>query len=565
MPQAVKITANPVSGSINKNAISFNVEGQQRNFGTLDGGNWYSNVLPDDGRWVIISESKGSGNPAFWLTAGSANSDLLTTVNGLPSRFNLTDFTNTGSALDYLVQNKYMVLRSVPEQTDADNVVLYVDGGNESSFPRGGLPVYDLSGKVYDGTLTNGTTWNSNGYWEFDGLDDYIDFGPVNNFGTNSFSVVAWHYLATADAGIDYRNIVAKKDGTGANPGWVLRRNNTDKMYWFVADGVTTNARIEAVASPTDRWVFAAGVVDTLGNTNSLYVGNTLESTTGYSLGSVDAGDNLSIGRWGANTDWMKGKISKVQLYNKALTQDDINQIYFGGPIVTDGLIFNIDASNLVSYENGTTTAYSLTGSSAGTLYNGVGFLPNNGGVLDFDGTNDYIDFGSDLLVPGVSLEGTISELTIDVWVNWDQFTVPGQSHDEIISWWKSGGQPYLDGFLGTTIIGGGSPSNPVIRFGDGWTNTGVTFTSATDVGKWFHIVAIKTSNNAYVYVNGELRATKGSALSWGFNDYPAIGRHPNIGEWLDGQIGNIRLYNRALTAEEVVQNYNAHKQKYLF
>ena len=55
MPQAVKISSNVISGSINKNAISFNIEGQQRDFGSLDGGDWFSNVLPDDGRWVIIS------------------------------------------------------------------------------------------------------------------------------------------------------------------------------------------------------------------------------------------------------------------------------------------------------------------------------------------------------------------------------------------------------------------------------------------------------------------------------------------------------------------------------
>ena len=184
-------------------------------------------------------------------------------------------------------------------------------------------------------------------------------------------------------------------------------------------------------------------------------------------------------------------------------------------------------------------------------------------GQPDFDGTSDYITFGNNFLVPGISQYDTITNFTIDVWVNWDTFAVTG-THDEIISWWRTGSSTYVDGFLGTTKAGGGSATNPCIRFGDGWANTGVTFTAATDVGKWFNIVAIKTSNNAYVYVNGVLRATKGSALSWGFNDYPAVGRHPNLGEWLDGKVSNIKLYNTALTAAQVTQNYNAQKSRFI-
>ena len=211
---------------------------------------------------------------------------------------------------------------------------------------------------------------------------------------------------------------------------------------------------------------------------------------------------------------------------------------YRGPNIVTDGLVYAMDARSARSYD-GTTTLNDLVGSGTGTLTSGVTYQSINGGVFDFDGADDYITFGNNFLVPGISQYDTITNFTIDVWVNWDTFAAG--TNDEIISWWKTGGSTYLDGFLGTTRAGGGTAANPVIRFGDGWANTGVSFSSATDTGKWFNIVAIKTSNNAYVYVNGVLRATKGSALSWGFNDYPAVGRHPNLTEWLDGKVSNIK------------------------
>jgi hypothetical protein len=236
----------------------------------------------------------------------------------------------------------------------------------------------------------------------------------------------------------------------------------------------------------------------------------------------------------------------------------------YGGPdIITDGLVFAVDAGSERSYPGSGTTATAITGVGDGTLTNGTGFDSANGGSWTFDGADDYIDFGSNFLVPGISQYDTITNFTIDVWVNWDSFAVTG-AHDEIISWCRSGGSAYSDGFLGTTKIGGGTAANPVIRFGDGWGNTGATFTSATDTDKWFNIVAIKTSNNAYVYINGVLKATKGSALSWGFNDYPTIGRHPNGAEYLDGKVSNLKLYNTALTAAEVLQNYNAQKNRFI-
>ena len=236
--------------------------------------------------------------------------------------------------------------------------------------------------------------------------------------------------------------------------------------------------------------------------------------------------------------------------------------MYTGPHIVDDGLIYAIDAGSERSYSGSGTAVTAITGVGNGTLTNGVGFDSANGGSWTFDGTDDYITFGNNFLVPGISQYDTITNFTIDVWVNWDTFAAG--TNDEIISWWKTGGSTYLDGFLGTTRAGGGTAANPVIRFGDGWANTGVSFSSATDTGKWFNIVAIKTSNNAYVYVNGVLRATKGSALSWGFNDYPAVGRHPNLTEWLDGKVSNIKLYNTALTAAEVTQNYNAQKSRFI-
>jgi len=69
----------------------------------------------------------------------------------------------------------------------------------------------------------------------------------------------------------------------------------------------------------------------------------------------------------------------------------------FGGaqPIVTDGLVFAVDAANYESYPGSGTTWSDLVGSNNGTLINGPTFDSGNGGSIVFDGTNDYIDCGN--------------------------------------------------------------------------------------------------------------------------------------------------------------------------
>jgi len=67
----------------------------------------------------------------------------------------------------------------------------------------------------------------------------------------------------------------------------------------------------------------------------------------------------------------------------------------YGPRIVKDGLVFYMDAANPKSYVSGNTTCNDLISSIGGTLEGGTGFLTENKGVLEFDGTDDYIDFGN--------------------------------------------------------------------------------------------------------------------------------------------------------------------------
>jgi hypothetical protein len=461
-------------------------------------------------------------------------------------------------------------------RTVTDSLALDVDFGNTTSYPREGTTVYDRSGNGNNGTLTNGPIYEfvNGGVIGFDGVDDYVTFGNPSSMSNAQVTVTFW-YNPTTLMNSTHNGIM-----NGRTPGgrfclfWIngttLSTQYRDDSGLSAAQGGVWTRSNAPVAVSANKWYF----IQITGNesTNEWRVGVDLNvSTSSFSSQYVEPdATNWLLGRR-AGTAYDHSKIANVQVYDRILTPSEVLENYkstrsrFGNDgIVTSNLVFNVDAGNVNSFDNSGTTWNDLSGNGYnGTLTNGPTFNPYNGGNIEFDGTNDYVGFGSQFLIPGVIQDGTISNLTIEAWVKWDQFSAGG-AYDEIISWWKGGSQTYSDGFLGTSVIGGGSPTKPVIRFGDGWANTGVTFTAATDVGKWFHVVAVKTTSNAYVYINGELRATKGSALSWGFNGYGTIGKHSSGGsEYIDGEIAIVRLYDTNLSSTQILQNYNADRNRF--
>jgi len=589
MPNPVAVNdLSPISGSLQTSRISYAVDTAGKDYGQdYNGTTWYSDIPQNGSQYTIISDnytanyyvsrSNAEGAyvegglpavdeysaPVFWLTAGTSSLDIITIVNGLPDRRGQIPFNSGSQALNWVASSSnYFAVGPPYEQIDADSLKLYLNAGQIISYPTTASTWYDISGYNGLGTLTNGPTFNTNGWIAFDGTNDYVNFfNNLNlNIGTSNFSETVTFLINSVTSG---QRITFKRFG-GLGYGYSMFIDGTGALGFEILTPSTSITAYGGYPS-TGRWHQATFSLDRAGN-GILYLDGVAGTPVNFSsLVGLDISNNedfclAAVSPAIGGGAYLNGNLSTVSSYSKQLSAADVAQNYYGGPIVTNGLVYALDAGNLVSYPKSGTTWYTLTGSVDGTLTNGPTFSSLNDGYINFDGTNDYVGFGNNILFPGVSLNGTISELTIDVWVNWNQFCVGG-ALDEIISWWASGTQTYSDGFLGTSIISPYSPTNPGIRFGDDWVGTGVTFTAATDVNKWWNIMAIKSSNNAYIYINGELRATKGSALDWGFNNYAYVAAHGGgATEFLDGKIASLRLYNRALTAAEVLQNYNATK-----
>ena len=177
-----------------------------------------------------------------------------------------------------------------------------------------------------------------------------------------------------------------------------------------------------------------------------------------------------------------------------------------------------------------------------GTITNGVSYDTAGGGSWSFDGSNDYIQF------PAKVTPSASTPFTVSVWCRRNR----NSTVEELLSEWTfaTSSNAFFLGFDGT-----------LVRFSDNWLGINVSGAGTTNV--WMNIVAINTVSNAYIYFNGTLAATKGSGFTYTGSGPLTIGRQGQFTEFFQGNISDVRVYNRALSATEILAYYNATKSRY--
>jgi hypothetical protein len=266
----------------------------------------------------------------------------------------------------------------------------------------------------------------------------------------------------------------------------------------------------------------------------------------------IGADDNGSGYNNGAGY-FHSGKINQIKIYNRALTSDEITRNYNSSKkryfpeenIVTNGLVLYIDPSKPSSYIGSGNAVYDLSGSgNTGTLANGATFSGLNGGAIVFDGTNDY------MTIPHNSSQ-ELTYITVSAWFNFPVIPVAGLGIN------KEGSFRLISGEAYTTNAGG--------RIGGSW-GTGVGAGSTTLISnKWYQIVMTADGTTQKLYVNGSLDyTTNNSALATiNTNVISFATYHYGAGYFLNCKMTKIQIYNRALSAVEVQQNYNATKGRF--
>ena len=214
--------------------------------------------------------------------------------------------------------------------------------------------------------------------------------------------------------------------------------------------------------------------------------------------------------------------------------------------IVTNGLVLYLDAGQSTSYNGGTSWTDLSGNGNNGTLLNGVGYSGDNLGSLSFDGSNDYITTGF--------TRGTLGNyLSISVWYKY--LGTSGRTYSAIIGGRESG--------AGTEFFIGKNTGNTNIGIQDGnYNNSVVTGSNAFD-GNFHHIVYTYDNGTGKIYLDSVLRNT-GSFTKCNDAEEILIGTEfEGGGYYFPGNIAQASIYNRALTAAEVQQNFNALRGRY--
>ena len=245
-----------------------------------------------------------------------------------------------------------------------------------------------------------------------------------------------------------------------------------------------------------------------------------------------------------------------TQCLNYYATQTDkmvFNRDYEG--IVTSGLTLCLDAGFIPSYQGSGTTWYDLGYSGFnGTLTNGPTYSTDGGGSIVFDGVDDTV------LLNSATTFGSPSNISINIWVRYTDFIASnlGRALFRASSLSENVG---FSVYQATDV-----PYNRVKCFVN--LSTGLNVLNSItqlNTNQWYFITVTYNSSLLSLYINGVLDATSAGigGIVW-----PSPARTPQFGKmfgsYFNGSIAQTTLYNRALSATEILQNYNAQKSRYI-
>ena len=233
------------------------------------------------------------------------------------------------------------------------------------------------------------------------------------------------------------------------------------------------------------------------------------------------------------------------------LTNAYLNSLYIvPSSYVTTNLVYYLDAGNTSSYPGSGSTWSNLMGTGNNiTLYNSPTYSSANGGYLTFvPASSQYGECATSLTY--------MSNYTIEVWHYYTTY---------------SGGNPCIvtENYPGTTskiayCLGNATGTMPVVQnsfFTGAWqASAGWTPTA----NNWYHIVATYDGANLKLYVNNSNVVTTANTTpvqsnTGGFR----LMRRWDLGDYWGGRLAIYRVYNRAITASDVTQNFNAEKARF--
>jgi len=248
------------------------------------------------------------------------------------------------------------------------------------------------------------------------------------------------------------------------------------------------------------------------------------------------------------------------------------------GDIVSGNLIFHLDGGDSKSYAGVTTSGSIIYDLKEGTNSTGVGiatmttghtdfervtWVPDNRGCFRQSSDSDFGTITGNMInFPQISLGN--DNYTINVWVKLNSIPQGGDEQQIVISN-KDGGPVSFLGYLKNVshrlyIAAGAYYSSWSYKY---------STTTAMNIGQWYLLTWVNTAQyTGSMYVDGVLQTLDDGNTTWNSrssNNTPLNSTSYAGSETFDGWIGQIQFYSDTLSATEILQNYNAHKCRYIY
>ena len=490
--------------------------------------------------------------------------DTTSLTNFLSSRAFREFSTITASLHWALTQSNLIVLNRNYENLVTNGLVLNLDASFVSSYPGTAATWYDTAPGANNAALTNGPSFTPlyGGGISFDGANDYAQLN-VLSFST-SCTVCQWIRPTIVSTGV-YQTLRlsnlnsatstldSRVTGTLGSTwyhqilisGYPAGYAEEFNLYFqsiittFVERNLPyfyciTFQRTPGVNS-TLRTFLNGRFRESQSSTNNYWSNLATFATSRYVLSSV-------------SSSFFRGSIHSTQIYNRALTDSEILQNYqstytrfLGENIVTTGLIAHLDATWPGSFTTASNTWSNVSGTGANaTLLNGATYSSTDGGSIYFDGVNDFAGF---------QVQNNLGRnWSMSAWFN--SFT-----YSSIVNVFASNGTAFYVATLHGATRG-------IWWYLDGsWR---VTANNVWTIDTWYNLVAVVDGRVHRYYLNGNLVLSYTSTSDPTEVSVNVVGRHPTHSDrFFAGRVSQYLAYSRALSQQEILQNFNATKGRY--
>jgi hypothetical protein len=447
-----------------------------------------------------------------------------------------------------------IVFNRVLSATERKQVHTYL--GQKWGISNTDRSIVDLSNNNNNGLLGNGTVANMPTFNYYNksltynkGESDTLVVTNSTSFKTNNITIelyMKFNSTISSNTG-DYIQM-----GIGSGVGQFYFRNENPNLSWnwYPASSASSNLAYAISNFSTDTYYLITLTGDSAGASKMYVNGSQVASAANVGSGITTwTTNNLTIGGyvWDgySNTD-----IALTRIYSRVLSSTEIAQNYeaqkskFANTIVQQGLVLNLDAGNPYSYGGAGTTFYDVSPTALSWTINNATYNSSDPKYFSYNGSNSWLQSST-------SAAYDSQTITMECWCYPNSLSQNGFLFEK--------------GQVNTQYSMFFENPNFVFRTMGSVSNQSAYFTASTYliVSVWNHIVCTYNGSSKIMYVNGiQVQSVAASgALPTGQTDQ-YIGRHSS-GYFFNGRIGESRVYNIALSAAQVLQNYNATKGRF--